>query len=77
MASTSFTKRKKERQRQERGQQKAADREERKRRKAERQAATPDDVDPDIAGIIPGPQPLPEAFGDVEPDDSDDETPER
>jgi len=40
----------------ERRQQKAAKREDTKRRKAE-QGPTPDGVDPDIAGITPGPQP--------------------
>jgi hypothetical protein len=40
----------------ERRQQKAAKREDTKRRKAE-QGPAPDGVDPDIAGITPGPQP--------------------
>ena len=41
----------------ERRQQKAAKREDTKRRKSE-QGPNPDGVDPDIAGITPGPQPL-------------------
>lgn len=41
----------------ERRQQKAAKREDSKRRKAE-QGPVPAGVDPDIAGITPGPQPL-------------------
>lgn len=55
--ATSFAKRQKERARQE----KRRDKEERKNaRKAERpdRASTPGE-DPDIAGIVPGPQPLP------------------
>ena len=53
-----FAKRQKEIARQERAREKAAKRVERKetRVKLDR-AATP--VDPDIAGIVPGPQPLP------------------
>ena len=53
-----FAKRQKEIARQERAREKAAKRVERKetRVKVDR-AAT--DVDPDIAGIVPGPQPLP------------------
>lgn len=53
-----FAKRQKEIARQERAREKAAKRVERKetRVKVDRNAAP---VDPDIAGIIPGPQPLP------------------
>jgi len=53
-----FAKRQKEIARQERAREKAAKRVERKetRVKVDRNAA---DVDPDIAGIVPGPQPLP------------------
>lgn len=53
-----FAKRQKEIARQERAREKAAKRVERKetKGKVERQGA---DVDPDIAGIVPGPQPLP------------------
>jgi len=52
-----FAKRQKEIARQERAREKAAKRVERKetRVKLDRSA----DVDPDIAGIVPGPQPLP------------------
>ena len=53
------TKRQKEKERQERQQQKAADRAERRKLKAERPPAA-EGEDPDIAGIIPGPQPIPE-----------------
>ncbi len=53
-----FAKRQKEIARQERAREKAAKRLERKEQKGkvERNAS---DVDPDIAGIVPGPQPLP------------------
>jgi hypothetical protein len=53
-----FAKRQKEIARQERAREKAAKRVERKetRVKVDRAAA---DQDPDIAGIVPGPQPLP------------------
>jgi hypothetical protein len=53
-----FAKRQKEIARQERAREKAAKRVERKESKVkvDRNAA---DVDPDIAGIVPGPQPLP------------------
>ena len=55
------TKRQKEAARRERNQKKDEKREQRKKEKAER-PSTPGDpgVDPDIAGIIPGPQPIPE-----------------
>ncbi len=49
-------KRIKELKRQERNQEKAADREKRKRDKTTR-PKTRGDEDPDIAGIVPGPQP--------------------
>ena len=53
-----FAKRQKEIARQERAREKAAKRVERKETwvKPERKGS---DVDPDIAGIVPGPQPLP------------------
>ncbi len=53
-----FAKRQKEIARQERAREKAAKRVERKEAKGkiDRSAV---DVDPDIAGIVPGPQPLP------------------
>jgi hypothetical protein len=52
-------KRQKEAKRAEKQREKEAKREERKREKAERGPTDPS-VDPDIAGIIPGPQPRPE-----------------
>ncbi|HEX8821395.1 MAG TPA: hypothetical protein VF794_15825 [Archangium sp.] len=55
--TVTFIKRQKERARQQRNQDKEVKREERKRLKAERPTAT-DGVDPDIAHIVPGPQPL-------------------
>ena len=51
-----FEKRKKEFARKERQKKKAERREERERERAERPATGPDE-DPDIAGIVPGPQP--------------------
>lgn len=59
MANPSINKRIKERQRQERQREKAAKREQRKVEKADRPASEAG-VDPDIAHIVPGPQPLPE-----------------
>ena len=58
---TSFAKRQKEIARQERAREKAARRVERAEVKEEKTKASPADaaVDPDIAGIVPGPQPLP------------------
>lgn len=50
------TKRQKELSREEKRREKEERREQRKREKAERPDA-PDGVDPDIAGIVPGPQP--------------------
>jgi len=57
--SVTFNKRQKEKARQDKrkGKQERAD--ERKREKAQRPAPE-GDVDPDIAHIIPGPQPIPE-----------------
>lgn len=51
-----FSKRELERQRQQRREEKAAKRLQRLQEKKERPPATPGE-DPDIAGIIPGPQP--------------------
>jgi hypothetical protein len=56
MSRTSFAKRQKERQRQERHRDKAQRKEERKREKENRPEGTAGE-DPDIAGIVPGPQP--------------------
>jgi hypothetical protein len=52
-----FAKRQKEIARQERAREKAAKRLERKETKVKLERTA--DVDPDIAGIVPGPQPLP------------------
>ena len=57
-------KRARERARQERQQEKARRREEAKIRKANMPAHSDTDEDPDIAGIVPGPQPSP--WGDDE-----------
>ena len=56
-----MSKRQKELARQEKVKEKDAKREQRKREKSERGPAE-DGVDPDIAGIVPGPQPLPDGF---------------
>ena len=70
-ARPSMEKRRKEMQRQERKQRKAERREQRKAERAERQDAAPGE-DPDLAGIVAGPQPLPEEFGLDEPAAADD-----
>jgi hypothetical protein len=59
--TTTFSKRNKEKVRQERQREKAL---ERQRRKVARDAEPPPEpgVDPDIAHIIPGPQPIEEGF---------------
>jgi len=59
MSNPSVNKRQKERQRQERQREKSAKREDRKRDK-ENQPKGPAGEDPDIAGIVPGPQAPPE-----------------
>ncbi|MCL2777797.1 MAG: hypothetical protein FWD73_07315 [Polyangiaceae bacterium] len=59
MSNPSVNKRQKERQRQERQREKNAKREERKRDKASR-PETESGEDPDIAGIVPGPQAPPD-----------------
>jgi hypothetical protein len=56
-----FTKRQKSRDRQDRQREKAAKRAQKKQTEVGR-PATADGEDPDIAGIVPGPQPLPEEF---------------
>jgi len=53
-----FAKRQKEIARQERAREKQARRLERKEAKGKEEHSA-DEVDPDIAGIVPGPQPLP------------------
>jgi hypothetical protein len=54
------TKRQREQSRLQQRQSKDVKREERKRVKADTVANTAEGEDPDIAGIIPGPQPLPQ-----------------
>jgi hypothetical protein len=56
----SFAKRKKERERQEK--QKAKEERRRLRREGKEPRSNADGEDPDIAGIVPGPQPPPEDF---------------
>ena len=61
MASPGIIKRQKETNREEKQREKLARREQRRKEKGGRD--TPDTgEDPDIAGIIPGPQPIPEDF---------------
>jgi hypothetical protein len=60
---TSFAKRQRERARQEKKREKARKREERKGEK-DRPEEVPAGVDPDIADIVPGPQPLPPEMQD-------------
>ena len=57
MGNPSMNKRLKERQRQEKQREKAIKREQRKNEKPDR-PSTAGGVDPDIAHIIPGPQPI-------------------
>ena len=59
---TTFEKRRKEMARKERKQDKAERREQRKAEKAERSEDRANGIDSDLAGIVPGPQPLPEEF---------------
>ncbi len=59
-----FLKREKEKNRQERKVEKEARRAEARERKANLPAQATDGEDPDIAGIVPGPQPLPPQFDD-------------
>ena len=58
---TSFAKRQKEKNRIEKRQEKEARRLQRKEERANRPPAA-DGEDPDIAGIVPGPQPIPEDY---------------
>ena len=55
---SAFAKRQRELERQKKRSEKRKRREDRSLRR-ERRAASESDVDPDIAGIVPGPQPLP------------------
>lgn len=57
MAGPGALKRIKELKRQERNQEKAADRDRRKKEKTDKGDKVGPDEDPDIAGIVPGPQP--------------------
>jgi hypothetical protein len=57
MANPSMNKRIKERQRQEKQREKAAKKAERKLEKGDRPASE-NGIDPDIAHIVPGPQPI-------------------
>lgn len=57
----SLNKRLKEKARQEKQQDKAVKREQRRVEKGARPPTAPGE-DPDIAGIVPGPQPLPDEF---------------
>lgn len=59
--STSYLKRTKEKLRQEKQRDKEAKRQQRKADQSRRGPAEPG-VDPDLEGIVPGPQPLPEGF---------------
>jgi hypothetical protein len=61
--ATSFGKRQKEKGRVEKRQGKQARRTQRKEERANRPTAEGEE-DPDIAGIVPGPQPVPEEFID-------------
>jgi hypothetical protein len=56
-------KRQKEKERQEKQREKDARRAERKKEKSEKPKRLPGEPDPDLAGIVPGPQPLPEEEG--------------
>ena len=58
---TSFGKRQKEKNRQDKRREKEAKREQRKQERANR-PTSPEAEDPDIAGIVPGPQPPSEDF---------------
>jgi len=61
---TSFAKRQRERARQEKKREKARKREERRTGKERPEDGSPEGVDPDIADIVPGPQPLPPEMQD-------------
>lgn len=56
-----MSKRQKELARKEKNKEKDVRREQRKKEKSERTPGQ-EGVDPDIAGIVPGPQPLPDGF---------------
>ena len=74
MANTrpSVNKRRKEANRRERKAAKAEKRAARTAEKASKVRVADGDEDPDIAGIVPGPQPLPWAeFADIEPEEDE------
>ena len=76
MANTrpSVNKRRKEANRREKKAAKAEKRAARSADKAAKSPVTTGDEDPDIAGIVPGPQPLPWAeFADIEPEEESEE----
>ena len=82
MANTrpSVNKRRKEANRRERKAAKAEKRAARTAEKASRVRVAPSEEDPDIAGIVPGPQPLPwSEFADIEPlpDEEEEESDEQ
>ena len=56
--NTTFNKRNREKQRQERQQEKESRRRQRREDRENRVPGAASDVDPDIAGIVPGPQPV-------------------
>lgn len=56
--TTTFSKRNKEKVRQERQREKEVDRQQRRQAKKAAPPREPGGIDPDIAGIIPGPQPI-------------------
>jgi len=62
-------KRRKERARQEKKRDKAEKREQRKSERENRTGRGDQNEDPDIAGIVPGPQPLPPEYGIVDEGD--------
>lgn len=59
MSNPSVNKRQKEKNRQEKQREKEMKKQQRRNEKVAR-SPTADGVDPDIAGIVPGPQPIPE-----------------
>ena len=71
-SKATFEKRARERARQEKRQEKAAKKAQRLEEKKGR-GPLPPGVDPDIAGIVPGPQPRPDYLGDTDSGGSDDE----
>jgi len=70
MSVPSFAKRQKERARQDKQREKLEQRQQRRAEKSTHKPA-PDGVDPDIAGIVPGPQPMAGDFDTGDAADSD------